>query len=528
MTAAAALEPETETVVLLPVAELHKSPTQPRRRGDGKPDADFVASVKEQGVLQPIVVRVRRAGGWEIVFGHRRHGACGLAGRPTIPAIVRGMTDDQVFEAQLIENIHREDMHPLDEADGFKRMVEHGRTVQQVADKIGRPITYVAQRLKLCELGKECRKALDEEEISLGVALLIARVPASLQAEALQTVDRWDSVADVKRSLEASFLLRLDQAPFDIASATLVHKAGACTACPKRTGQQRELFPDAARADLCTDRVCYRGKVDALWQIKVMEAKAGGTAVLEGKAAEKALGYGGGYRRLDDTEWVGNKSKTVRALLGKDLPPIMLARNERTGAISEVVKSADVEKVLRKGKASARAEDKYNPQSGLYKSQEAKEKRRAAAVTLAIAAAVDRCAKLPQADFLRVVTHALVARTWNEGQKAVIRRRGLDPDKTKTHVGAEGVEGRLLKHLRSLAAPADVAGLALELALQNIAPGKWGKPEPLWAETLKTLDVDFAALERQLAAEAKAKKKTKEGKGKPKTGRRAQPKTVGP
>lgn len=218
---------DTETVVLLPVDQCQTSPTQPRRRGDKK------------GVIQPIIVRKRKAGGWEIVFGHRRHAGSVLAKRDTIPAIVRDLTDDEVFEQQLIENVQRADMHPLDEADAFKRMIDRGKTVQYIAERVGRPTTYVAQRLKLCELGKDARDALDGDEISLGVAVLIARVPASLQAEALEDLGSYRgdqvSAADARRTLEERYLLRLDHAPFDIASAELVPKAGACTVTITRT-----------------------------------------------------------------------------------------------------------------------------------------------------------------------------------------------------------------------------------------------------------------------------------------------------
>ncbi len=279
-----------ESVVLLPTTQVHKSPTQPRRRDDKKPDEDFVASIRSKGVIQPIVVRARKAGGWEIVFGHRRWLGSAMAVRTEIPAIVRDLSDDEVFELQLIENVQREDMHPLDEADGFRRMLDkHGRTAQQIAERIGRPLSYVAQRLKLGDLGKEARAALDKDKVSLGVALLLARVPAQLQAEALQQLWQGIDYAQAKRRLEESYLLRLDQAPFGIADATLVPKAGACNVCPKRTGQQRELFPDAARADMCTDRVCYRSKLDAVWQIRKKEADAGGSKVLEGAAAHDQL-----------------------------------------------------------------------------------------------------------------------------------------------------------------------------------------------------------------------------------------------
>jgi ParB/RepB/Spo0J family partition protein len=502
-TALAPAEPETETVVLLPVEQCHKSPTQPRRRGGDKLDADFVASIREKGVLQPIVVRKRKPAGWEIVFGHRRHAGAVKAERDAIPAIVRDMTDDDVFEAQLIENVHREDMHPLDEADGFKRMIDRGKTAQYIADKIGRPVTYIAQRLKLCELGKEVRAALDKEEISLGVAVLIARVPPSLQAEALRAIEAHYgdvSVAEAKRTLESTFLLRLDQAPFEVTDAQLVPKAGACVACPKRTGQQRELFPDAARADMCTDPVCYRGKLDAVWQIRKKEAVAGGTAVLEGKAAEKAVGYGGDYKRLDAQEWTGAKEVKIRSLFGKELPPVTLARDEKTGAIHELVKAADVEKVLKRNRPRAGGGDSYAAQN---RRQQEKDRLRSAAISDAISQAIAGMSKLGAPGLIRLLTRVLVARTWDDSEKKIMARRGVEKVKN------QGTRGALEAYLRTLSKPADVAGLGLELALWTVAPSRWGGKEREWDETLKATGVNFAAIEKKVAAEAKAKKTAK-------------------
>jgi ParB/RepB/Spo0J family partition protein len=499
-------ENKTEEVVLLPLDKCHKSPSQPRKRGEKKPDDDFVKSIREKGVIQPIIVRVRKAGGWEIVFGHRRHTGSVMAKRQTIPAIVRDLTDDEVFELQMVENVHRQDMHPLDEADGFKRMVERGKTVQYIADKVSRPVTHVAQRLKLCELSKEGRDALDDEEISLGVAVLVARVPVALQAEALKSLYHGVSAAEAKRRLEATYLLRLDQAPFDVTDAKLVEKAGACTTCPKRTGQQRELFPDAARADLCVDRVCYRGKLDAVWQVRLREAKAGGTPVLEGKAAQSALGYGGGYKKLDDEDYVGGKYQKIRTFLGKkNRPPVSLAQDDRTGAIVELVRASDVAK-LSKAAAPGRSD---NPSSDNQKRQEEAQRRRAAAVSQVVMMAVEKLKVLSSAQVLRLLTHALVERSWNDVQMAVSWRRGLEDGKRGT-----GVEQRLLAYLKTLAAPAEVAGLGLELALRTIAPGKWNPAKPVWGETLKALGINFDAVEKKIAVEAKAKKAAKRSKKK--------------
>lgn len=488
---------ESEIVYQLPVGQLHKSPSQPRRRGADKPlDPDFLSSIEKKGVRSPIIVRVRKAGGWEIVFGHRRWEGSKLAKRETIPGIVRDLTDEEVFEDQLIENVHREDMHPLDEADGFKRMMEKsGRSAQQIAEKIGRPLSYVAQRLKLVDLGKEARAALDKDKISLGVAMMIARIPSTLQAEAIKNLWEGMDYQQAKRRIEDHCLLQLSHAPFKLDDATLVEKAGACTVCPKRTGQQRELFPDAGKADMCIDPVCYRGKLDAVWQIRKKEAAAGGTAILEGPAAVKAMSYSGGYKKLDEDTWTGSGHKKVRALFGKDLPPVTLARDQASGTIYELVREADVKKRLPKQPAS-----NYNPRTGHDRRDEVKGKLREQAVAIAIGQAVQK--KIGAAEMAILLTDALLDSTWND-EKIVARR--------------ELKKGTLIETYRkTLKTPTEIIGLGFELALLALAPDRWGKPSTQWAAAMKLAGVKFEAIEKKLAAEAKAKKAARKPKGKKK------------
>lgn len=487
---AAAVAIETEKVVLLPVEDCHKSPSQPRRRGDTKPDDDMVASIREKGVISPIITRLRKAGGWEIVYGHRRHAGSVLAKRDKIPAIVRELGDDEVFELQLIENVHRQDMHPLDEADAFRRMQEKNkRSAQEIADKIGRPLSYVVQRLKLAELGAAARAKLEADKMSLGVALLVARVPAPLQAEATRML--WDGVdvARARHQLEERFLLRLDHAPFDITDAKLVEKAGACVGCPKRTGAQRELFPEATKADMCVDPICYRWKLDAVWQIRKKDAAAGGTAVLEGAAAKKALDWNGGFKKLDDEEWVGSQQRKIRTILGKNLPPVTLVRDEKSGAIHEIVKKADVDKAVRRARPKSPA---HSGSSSGRDRQEVAGKLREAAVEVAIAEAM--VTPLGKIDVLRFVVRALADVAYED--EKIAKRRGL-----------KGKNSDLGVYLKTIKKPVDVASIGFEIALWSFAPSRWQKGDALWGEAMKAAGVNFDAIIKRLAAEAKAKKK---------------------
>lgn len=516
----AAPAPLPENVVIIALEQIRPSKTNPRKHGR-TPDPDFVESIRVHGVLQPIVVTVAEEEGFfDIVFGEMRWAGSKLAGRESIRAIVRAMEPDEIFELQILENSARKDVHPLDEADAFAELLKRGYTQQRIADRLGRPLAYVVQRLKLRELSKECRKALDESKVTLSVALLLARIPDDkLQSDALGDVlqgsyDGPMTAAEAGKLIEQNFMLRLDQAPFDIAAADLVPKAGPCTACPKRTGAQRELFADVKSPDLCTDPACHTSKVDALWKIKVKEAKAGGLEVLEGKAADKAVGYDGTFRDLTDSEYIGGKSKTVKQLLGKDLPPITLARDSR-GTVRQLVKKSDLAKVLKqKAPAAANEDTEGDAIDKRRKNEERKLKLRRKAIQLAISAATQKAKKMAIADLLPLIVEAFAARAWNETQRAVLDSRGIASK-------AGNVEAQLTKLVRDANTNGDVAAIGLELAMRAFSPwhmhGNAGGGSGIWREALKLTGVDFAEAERHVIESSKANP-GKKGKGSEPTG----------
>jgi ParB family chromosome partitioning protein len=154
-----------ETAHLIPREQLAHSPFQKTRVSNRGNLEELAASMREVGVLEPLIVRPAPAGApegitHELVAGHRRDLAAEIAGLPAVPCLVRDYSDDQVLEVIAVENGQRSDLHPLDESDVFAQLVARGRTPAQVADKVGRQASYVAQRLKLAELCEKGRKAL--------------------------------------------------------------------------------------------------------------------------------------------------------------------------------------------------------------------------------------------------------------------------------------------------------------------------------------------------------------------------------
>lgn len=263
----------------LPLALLTESTTNPRRSFDEASLRELAETIRSQGVLSPLLVRPVNEQSFEIVFGVRRYRAAQMAGAETVPARIKLMSDAEVLEAQLIENLQRRDVHPMEEAQGFKALLdleEPKYSVEQIAAKTGKAPAYVTQRLKLIELTNTVVEAFYREEIGVGHALLLAKLPGDKQEEALKACFREDWAGSDRKAkhillpvrslqvwIEQHVLLLLKDAPFDKRDAHLVAIAGACTDCAKRTGHNKLLFSDLGKQDACTDGTCYQAKVEA-------------------------------------------------------------------------------------------------------------------------------------------------------------------------------------------------------------------------------------------------------------------------
>src|SRR5580704_350643 len=262
----------------LPIDWLIESITNPRQTFDEDALQELAASIREHGVLSPLLVRPCAERRFEIVFGARRYRGAALAEKETVPVCIREMTDAQVLEAQLVENLQRQDVHPLHEAQGFAallRLEEPKYSIELIAAKCGKHPGYVASRLRLTELAPAAVEAFTKDEIGLGHALLLAKLQPKQQEEALTACwqESYTSGSKAKRILmpvrhlrewiEQNILLELATAPFSKEDAALVPEAGSCLECPKRTGHNTLLFEGiAAQHDCCSDPACYATKLD--------------------------------------------------------------------------------------------------------------------------------------------------------------------------------------------------------------------------------------------------------------------------
>lgn len=147
---------------------------QPRKNFEKESLAELANSIKENGVIQPITVRKRKEGGYEIIAGERRWRAAQAAGLHEIPAIIKTMTDREALQIALIENIQREDLDPIEEAESYQRLIEEfSLSQQEAAEKVGKERSSVANALRLLALPIEIREMLSKKQITVGHAKAI-------------------------------------------------------------------------------------------------------------------------------------------------------------------------------------------------------------------------------------------------------------------------------------------------------------------------------------------------------------------
>lgn len=397
MNAPEAIAPLATITVELPLMQLHASPTNPRKHFDQAALAELANSIRAHGVLQPILAR-GKGEGYEIVAGERRWRAAKIAGLATMPVLIRELGDLETLEMQVVENLQRSDLHPLEEAEGYEQLMKlHKQSADDVAAKVGKSRAYVYARLKLLALSPEAREAFYAGALVPSTALLVARIPGQkLQAQALKdvTAARFNnepmSVRQAADHIQRTYMLRLKEAPFDPKNAKLVAKIGSCAECPKRTGNQPELFSDVNSADVCTDPECFDAKREAHFAIVRVQAEAKGQRVIAGKEAKKIAPYGHGrvlrgHVHADDASaWVGNTQVNVGATLKKlpDLPLQLLEVPDSHELVPIVEEKALVAAMKKAGLLQPSARSSPAVDNDWMKRERAKKAKKQAAVAL--------------------------------------------------------------------------------------------------------------------------------------------------
>ncbi|MDQ3254391.1 MAG: ParB/RepB/Spo0J family partition protein, partial [Acidobacteriota bacterium] len=286
---------------MIPLAHIIPSSTNPRRQFDAESIKSLAESIRQHGVLQPILVRQTGATSgegavFEIVAGERRYQAAKLAERGEIPARVETLSDEEALQVQIIENLQREDVHPLDEAQGFKHLQEVARLeLSDIAQRIAKDVRYVTRRLALTNLIDEAQADFRKELITLAHALEICRLSPEIQEAALAACYERTSVWNQKEQTYAyvpdkerparhvrhlqewlmhNVHLNLHKAPFKLDDTRLRADGLACVSCSQRTGFNAGLFDDIKNSDTCLNPLCFKAKIQTLVNIRKTELDA--------------------------------------------------------------------------------------------------------------------------------------------------------------------------------------------------------------------------------------------------------------
>lgn len=354
----------------IPLVGIRKSPFNRKMFSEAKLQ-ELVANIKlVGGVMSPVLVRALRhesPGSYELVFGERRWRAAKEAGLITIPAMVRDLSDIEVVELQAAENREREDVHPLDEAETYEHMLRlHRKTdpkfgAEQLAEKVGVSRSTIYGVLKLLNLCPEAREAFLEERFERSKAYVIARIPThDLQREVLEDEDLLDSThREFLASIQSDYMLNLKDAPFDT-KAIYFKKDSAtaigvpCQECPKRTGNQVDLFTDVKNPNICTDTTCFAAKRTSWSDLRRDEiVKAGHKVHTDKKKLAYIFPYGfssysmgGGYVKHDATCYDDPKRRTNLQVVGLESPAIEYAQNPQGGELVMLIPGSAVTEAL--------------------------------------------------------------------------------------------------------------------------------------------------------------------------------------
>ena len=194
-----------EEIMELPIDELRPNPYQPRQVFDQDALRELATSIEEHGVFQPIIVKKSKIKGYEIIAGERRVRASKLAGKTTIPAIIRTFTDAQMMEIALLENLQRQDLSAIEEAEAYDRMLRELQiTQEELARKIGKSRSHLTNMLGLLRLPKQVQAMVNQHDLSMGHARVLSKLENDNQIIELahQVVKEKIPVRDLEQKLD--------------------------------------------------------------------------------------------------------------------------------------------------------------------------------------------------------------------------------------------------------------------------------------------------------------------------------------
>jgi ParB family transcriptional regulator, chromosome partitioning protein len=506
----------------VPLTALTESASNPRKRFDENSLSELAASFKTQGVLAPLLVREVDESKYEVIAGARRLRAAKLAELENVPVRVVKLSDAEAIEAQCVENLQREDIHPLEEALGFKSLLELGEpyNIAHIAARAGKSEAYIYGRLRLADLIPPVAEAFLKDNITIGHALLIAKLPAAQQQEAFAAAFRsmWTSegntqvlipVKELAAWIESNILLQLASVPFDKQDEGLVPAAGSCVNCPKRTGFNKLLFADV-RKDSCSDPQCFRAKIDTHVS-KTLEAKPQLVQISSAYNTREGAPLGRyRYVELQIKKPKANGSAAKQLAIQKPCEKMTEAIVMDGGNRGQIVKVCD-DPTCRVHHADRPSPQQLQRDRAQERKSNEKEKIAITARHRILAGILERVSvPMKKADLLTVAQQVLGSLPYNR-IPLLVKRHKLEIEKSS----ASPVE-LLLKHVSHY----DESGLSrllLEISLLDSAYRNGGTPDSdILLNTAKRYRIDAEKVQKSVAQEfaAKQKKEKKTAPGK--------------
>jgi ParB family chromosome partitioning protein len=520
----------------LPLSFLIESKTNPRRFFEDSALNELAASIRSQGVLSPLLVRPLTERSFEIVAGARRYRAAQLAEAETVPVRIVSLTDAEALEAQLIENLQRRDVHPLEEAQGFRALLnldEPKYSIEQIAAKTGKSPAYCVQRVKLTELTAAVTEAFAKDDIGVGHALLLAKLQPAEQEQALSACFREDwnggqgkakrillPVRHLHQWIEQNILLILKDAPFSKTDPNVNPNAGACVECPKRTGGNALLFADIAE-DACTDPACYQSKMDGF---------VAQTIAAKPKLVQISSAYGPATATTDSAnaalprnKYIEIKPQDPNAKKHRDWPEYQTCKSMTEAIVTEGTEKGEIRKICADPECPVHRPKKQRPAGDQrIKAEQDKQRREEAlanAVGLRVLSAIVAAVpvRLAKRDLVFIVER-LLPQLEERRIEVLARNRGI-----KKAQAADSI-GKLMGAYIHKAEEGELGRLLVETVILHSArtQSETGKALKDAAQHYK---VDTDAITQKVKAEFAAKDKTQAAK---KTTAKAKPKPAKP
>ncbi len=198
---------DSRSTVTLKISELQPNRDQPRREFDEKSLAELADSISQHGILQPLLVRPFLDGGYQIVAGERRYRAARMAGLTEVPVVIRDLSDSETMQLALIENLQREDLTPVEEAKGYKQLMDnYGLKQEEVSRVVGKSRPAIANTLRLLDLPEDILKLISDGKLSAGHGrtLLAFKNPAEMEKAARLASTEDISVRELERLAKKS------------------------------------------------------------------------------------------------------------------------------------------------------------------------------------------------------------------------------------------------------------------------------------------------------------------------------------